>query len=115
MPVEHEVCVRYAAFVAEWRLTSVNANGASPQFETTTVDDWLLPTGCCPKDSVSALMQIREAPYAATARPHAANAPIRQAGRRRRRMAAGKRQRAHKRCCAVCRLLQVRRVEEADD
>lgn len=60
MPVEQEVCVRYAAFVAKCRLTSVKANGASPQFETTTVADWLLPTGCCPKDSVSALMQMRD-------------------------------------------------------
>ena len=60
IPVVHDVRVRKAAFVALWRLTSVNANGASPQFDTLTVADVLLPTGCWPNSSVSALMQMRE-------------------------------------------------------
>jgi hypothetical protein len=37
----------------------VNVNTASPQFDTLTVADVLLPTARSPKDSVSALVQMR--------------------------------------------------------
>ncbi|HXR56149.1 MAG TPA: hypothetical protein VN858_05065 [Casimicrobiaceae bacterium] len=47
--------------VALCGLTSVNANGASPQSDTLIVADMLLPTCCWPKSSVSALMQMRDA------------------------------------------------------
>jgi hypothetical protein len=45
--------------VAVCTLTSVNVNTASPQFDTLTVADVLLPTARSPKDSVSALVQMR--------------------------------------------------------